>query len=172
MKVLFFRHGIAEEREGYTGDDMERTLTRKGKTKTRQAALGLARLYECPDMIFSSQARRALQTAEIIKDIFKKAELVETGVLNPGAGLENFIQLLEGLESDLKTIILVGHEPDFSDIIGGLIRANLESGGPVQDEVQIRLKKASCADLDVSFTGQGVLNALYPPKILRALAKK
>ena len=62
MRLLVFRHGIAEERSA-DGTDAARALTAQGVERTRAAARGLAAFADPPDVILSSPRTRALQTA-------------------------------------------------------------------------------------------------------------
>jgi broad specificity phosphatase PhoE len=55
--VYFLRHGKAESRGSWPGDDDLRPLTAAGEEIMRQAALGMKRLGVAPDVIVTSPGR-------------------------------------------------------------------------------------------------------------------
>ena len=72
------RHGKAEPRSD-AKPDFERELTSVGRKKVKQAAQGLARcLYNDRNVqIWSSPVKRALQTAELVRNEFGKKNQVQ-----------------------------------------------------------------------------------------------
>ena len=129
MKLYFIRHAIAMERAEWSDDDLLRPLTDKGRKRARQAFEGLSRIADEPDIIFTSRATRAVQTAEILNKAFPGARLEQTELLNPGAGLEDLRLLLHQNDMESRIAALVGHEPDFSEMISGLLQGRSETNG-------------------------------------------
>lgn len=169
MKLLFVRHGIAMDRPEFEGDDLERPLTEEGKRKAEKAFLGLARIYDDPELILHSPAKRARQTAALLAERFSRSELRESVLLGPGAGYASLLQCLAGLDEGLELVALVGHEPDFSEMISGLLQSSRESGER-PGFLHLDLRKASCAEVELHAPGAGELRSLLAPKILRKLA--
>ncbi len=169
MKLLFIRHGIAMERPEFEGDDMDRPLTEEGVRKAQKAFLGLARIYDDPELILHSPALRARQTAAILAERFARSELRESTLLRPGAGYASLVQALGGLDEGLDLVALVGHEPDFSEMISGLLQSPRE-GGERPSFLHLDLRKASCAEVELHSPGAGELRSLLAPKLLRKLA--
>lgn len=163
MKLLFVRHAIAEEREGFAGDDLERPLTQRGIKKAKIAFSTLAKFYPKPSLIITSEALRAIQTAGILSSAYNNGvDSIETHLLNPSTGIKNFTEALTPFYEKNKTIAIVGHEPDFSNIISKIIS---------DCEVSLDIKKASVIEVEVDKEFKGRLNFMIPPKILALMAK-
>jgi len=152
MQLYFLRHGEADWPDWKKSDD-ERPLTDFGKKEMRDVAKFLARLKVRPDLIVTSPLPRAAQTAEIAAD-YLKAKLRKDELLAPGFGMSELRTIFKRHRS--KALMLVGHEPDFTNVISGLTGASL------------KLSKAGVALLDVDpESEEGKLLWLFPPKFAR-----
>jgi phosphohistidine phosphatase len=152
MELYFLRHGEADSPDWNKPDD-ERPLTKRGKIEMRDVAKFLGRLKVRPDLIVTSPLPRAAQTAEIAAD-YLKAKLRKDELLAPGFGMTNLRTVLKRHRA--KVLMLVGHEPDFTNIISGLTGASL------------KLSKAGVALLDIDPEAEeGKLLWLFPPKIAK-----
>jgi phosphohistidine phosphatase len=162
MRLYLFRHGIA--RDAHKGeDDAARPLTQEGARLTTAAAQGLAQLIDRPDVILSSPRLRALQTAELLGQVFdRKPEILkETGVDAPAAIIHHL------RKRDESSIIVVGHEPTLGTLAQQLVAGVAEPCG-------IELKKAGCAFLEIAWGKSdrpvhAMLHWLVTPAILRAM---
>lgn len=166
MRILFVRHAIAMSREEFTGaDDLDRPLTDIGRKKARRAFQGLVRFYGSPDRILHSEASRAVETAEILSEI-SDAPMKQTGELNPGAELSRLLSLLDEHGKSSESLAIVGHEPDLSEFVSGLIQVH--TGDPAY--LHLNFKKAACIEVRMHGRGVGELVSFLPPKLLRRLA--
>lgn len=149
MKLYFLRHGKADWPE-WTKSDDERPLTKKGAKEVGKVARLLAQLEVAP-LILTSPLPRASQTAAIAAKVLG-LEMREDKNLKPGFDATKLAKIVENLSAD--ELMLVGHEPDFSQTIAEL------TGGA------IKLAKAGVAlvDLDPSAMTCRLL-WLLPPKI-------
>jgi len=153
MELYFLRHGEADWPDWKKPDD-ERPLTKHGKKEMREVAAFLKRVKAKPDLIVTSPLPRASQTAEIAADGLK-IKRREDKLLEPGFGRADLERLLKKYPEE--SLMIVGHEPDFSEVISEL------TGG------SLKLPKAGIAlvDLNRSWRG-GRLLWLIPPKIATA----
>ena len=122
-----------------------------------QSGRTLAALNLGIDAILTSPYTRARQTAEIAAQELKMTDgLVEDQRLSSGFGIEQLAAILQD-HSTARALLLVGHEPDFSEIVSAL------TGGS-----EIVFKKGGLArvDLDNPAALRGRLAWLIPPKIL------
>jgi phosphohistidine phosphatase len=141
--IWLLRHGDAEDD---AEDDAARRLTPKGERQARQAGLALARLDVTVDACLTSPKERAAATARhACESLSIEPEVVEAlrgGDFDPAE-----------LAAGRGTVLLVGHEPDFS-------RAVQRATG-----ARIDLKKGGLAVID-----DGALVTLLRPAQIRAIA--
>ena len=157
LKLYFLRHGEADNRQDWHGDDSERPLTAGGKKRMKREAAGMRKLKLPLDIIISSPLVRALQTAEIVaKAHGSTARLVTDGRLRPGFGPKHLAALVAE-HRDARGLMLVGHEPDFSETI-----SRVTGGG------RLVMKKGALAYVEVEDRDsvKGSLVWLAPPKVL------
>lgn len=157
MRLYFLRHGRAEERSVWNGDDVRRPLTEPGVELLRAEAETLRRLAIEPEMIITSPYVRAAQTAEIVAEhLDLKGRLLHDERLSPGFGMPALKEILQENEH-AGSVMLVGHEPDFSDVISAL------TGGG-----RIVLKKGALARVDLPdhSVKRGALVWLIPATVL------
>jgi phosphohistidine phosphatase len=132
MRLYFLRHGVAEQRGKWTGPDEARPLTKEGIDRMITQAERMAKLGLRPDLIVTSPFARAAQTAQIVAERLERTEsLVSDDRLASGFDLRAFSRVLKD-HSTAPTVMLVGHEPDFSQVIGQLVggaRMVLKKGG-------------------------------------------
>ncbi len=118
MRLLLIRHAIAEEREDFaqTGQpDDKRPLTKRGKRRMRQAAIGLRSLVPELSTLASSALVRALETAGIVSAAYQDLEVQILDALAPGGTLTELAAWLRARRAD-STTALVGHEPDLGQL--------------------------------------------------------
>ncbi len=157
MKVYFLRHGLAGERSEWKDDDAKRPLTDEGKEKTERVATTIARWGLGLDLIISSPYDRAYQTAEIVaRQLEMPDKLLQDDRLMPGFDADQLIKLLAAYPKATR-ILLVGHEPDFSETISRLI-----GGG----RIVVKKGGMACVDLPDPQSPKGDLLWLVPPKLI------
>jgi phosphohistidine phosphatase len=153
MYLYFLRHGEADWPDWNKPDD-QRPLTKRGKKEMHEIGKFLAQVKAKASLILTSPLPRALQTAEIAAQHLE-VKCREEGLLRPGFGKSELKRLLEKYPEE--SLMLVGHEPDFSRALAGL------TGGSV------KLSKAGLALVDVDLSaGTGRLLWLVPPKIMKS----
>ncbi len=118
------RHGLATPR-GAAGitDDAKRPLTPEGKKKMAEIARGLTRMGIEVDWIVSSPLVRAVETAAIVAEAHStKVPLDISDTLSPGGSPEALMAFL-AKHPHRRRVLVVGHEPDLSDLAARLIGA-------------------------------------------------
>lgn len=154
MKLYLMRHARAEDRKP-GGLDSERELTGSGKTKAASKVSKLTDELSGLDVVLTSPAIRAMQTAQIVVD-----HLNEPGLLKVDDHLEvgSDAGLILAHLRDLNysgDVMLVGHEPWLSDLAARLI-------SPTGD-AQIKFKKSAIMRIDLYawMDGAGTLEKLW-----------
>jgi phosphohistidine phosphatase len=135
--MVLLRHGTAVP-HGFGGlEDEERPLIARGEREARDAGRALRALELRPDAIVTSPLVRARQTAKLAAAELGMRSIVDDA-LRPGFGREALDGLL--LRHPGDTLVLVGHDPDFSDLLreltgahacmakGGVARIDLHGG--------------------------------------------
>jgi phosphohistidine phosphatase len=156
VSLHLLRHADAGDPEKWQGDDAARPLSEKGMRQAERLGEHLARVGFEPDAILSSPKVRALQTAEIVGRALGASVTADdrlAGSLDPGS--------IDGLLRDAgspRRPVLVGHDPDFSELLADL------TGAP-----NLTMKKGALARVDLGDgirPGGGVLRWLLPPDLL------
>src|SRR5271166_1397671 len=93
MMLYIMRHGLAEEPTP-KGDDSARKLTPKGADKIRKAAAGMRAASLAFDMILTSPAARAAETAEIVANELGGPKPKAVPELSTGASPANAMEAL------------------------------------------------------------------------------
>jgi phosphohistidine phosphatase len=140
--IWFLRHGEAENTE----PDSERRLTKKGERQSRDAGTTLKTLGVKPEICLASPKVRARDTALLACEAIGVDVTIEPRL---AGGRFDPLELAAGLDD----VLLVGHEPDFSDAIAQL------TGG------QVDLKKGGVAGVD-----EHHLCVLLRPRETKAIA--
>ncbi len=119
--IYLLRHGDAEDGDG---DDAGRRLTAKGERQARDAGRALAALEAGIDACLTSPKVRAAETARLACE--KLGLEPETAPELRGGGFDAL-----ALAAGRGDVLLVGHEPDFSNEVARLTgaRAKLKKGG-------------------------------------------
>ena len=98
-----------------------RYLTQEGRAFFRKTARTLSRNGLTPDLILTSPLVRAVQTADILAEALRyEGSLQVADGLEPGCGMKGIASLL-GRFRDVGEVVMVGHEPDLGDAVGGLL---------------------------------------------------
>lgn len=157
MELILVRHADAERN---APTDFDRNLSEKGRTQAATVGAFLTAKQFTVDRILTSPLNRAVQTAEILAEHLKPRDGVhKDGRLACGMTPDIAYEILWDCEME-SSILLVGHEPDFSSLFADLV--GMDSG------YQIKMKKAAVAILDLEKPGRGggTLLALVPPKLI------
>ena len=153
MELYFLRHGEADWPDWKKSDD-ERPLTKHGKKEMREVATFLKRVKARPGLIVTSPLPRASQTAEIAGERLK-IKCREDKLLAPGFSREALERLLKKYPEE--SLMIVGHEPDFTGVISELTGATL------------KLSKSGTALVELNRSWRnGRLLWLLPPKVATA----
>jgi phosphohistidine phosphatase len=143
MHLYLLRHGVSEEAKP-GGVDADRALTSDGRKKLRHVLKTVAEARVKPSLMFSSHLKRAVQTADIAKDVLGyEGEIVKTKTLAPAASAEQVWEELRIHKSE-PSIMLVGHNPLFDYLAAFLL------GAP---NLKVDFKKGAIMRIDVESFG-------------------
>lgn len=154
MDLYILRHADAVDR---AETDAQRELTQKGHIQSERVANFLRAPDRRPDLVLTSPFVRARQTAAAIAKACK-IELVEVPWAACGMVPTTAQREIQGYAA-FKTVLLCGHQPDISRLIGAYTSIN---------EGLIDVRKASLTHLTLLSSTSAVLNAFIPCKLLPA----
>jgi phosphohistidine phosphatase len=126
MKTLYIvRHAKAIQTSEI--DDFDRELTTIGYNDAIKVGKRLAVINIKPDVILTSPAKRAMQTAKIIAEEINKSELDIKSNRNIYEGdMNNIIDLIKLLPDDNEQVMLVGHNPTLKILADFLYEKKVE----------------------------------------------
>ncbi len=114
-RLILVRHGKANP-EHKEENDIERDLIKKGQKDSKLIADVLKKNSIKPDLIISSVADRAVQTAEIFADVMgiEKSEIKKEQFLYDGYTTGQLSDYIGEQSDDLNNIMIIGHNPFIS----------------------------------------------------------
>ena len=157
-ELRFLRHAHAGDPAKWTRSDAERPLSDKGRNQAARLGRMLASIDDRPDVFITSPKVRAVQTAEgVATAMGGKVKIVQDPRLGGPLDLATVDAIVRDA-GDTERPCLVGHDPDFSELLGELIGLGMLS-----------MRKGAYARVDVGHpygTGRGQLRYLLPPDLI------
>ena len=121
IALHLLRHADAGDPDAWQGDDAERPLSDRGVSQAESLAGHLARIRFAADVILTSPKVRAVQTANIVAGAVGAEVRVEERLVGP-LRLGSARRLLRDA-GEPRRPVLVGHDPDLSDLVAKLTGA-------------------------------------------------
>jgi phosphohistidine phosphatase len=118
-ELWLLRHGKSDR--DTLGPDFDRPLKPRGRRAVQRLGDWLLERQLRPDLIITSPARRALNTAQLICDALK---LHKSPSLEPRlyfTGTESIKNVLAECPSTAQRVMLVGHNPDLETLLTELV---------------------------------------------------
>ena len=133
-RLILCRHAKSSWKD-ITLEDIDRPLNKRGKRDAPEMGRRLAAQEIKPDVIVSSPARRARNTArQLAKALgFKKKNVIIIDKLY-AASPEELLEIIHQFSDALSMVIMVGHNPEMTmtaNILGGLDIDNVPTCGLV-----------------------------------------
>jgi phosphohistidine phosphatase len=154
QQLWLIRHGDAEPHGAR--HDADRRLTAKGEKQARMAGEALARLGLEFAAVYTSPRVRARDTAHLAAEALK-ADPVIHQPLSAGFDADEARALLAAA-GDGARVLLVGHEPDFSQTVHDLTGARID------------LKKGGIAGVRVDGSAAELIDLLRPREVEEIVA--
>jgi phosphohistidine phosphatase len=154
-ELYFLRHAHAGDPTAWSAPDASRPLSEKGIRQAERIGRHLAEVGYGTDAIITSPKIRAARTAEIVAEHLDVPVTVDPRLAGP-LTLEDLGDVLTDAGHPTKPM-LVGHDPDFSDLVSELV------GAPIE------IKKGALVRIDLDGLiepGGGSLRWLLPPSLL------
>jgi phosphohistidine phosphatase len=160
VKLIFIRHGLAEGHFSQNQDaDFERNLTEEGIKRLIKTFKLFKKSEQKIDVIFSSPLARAIQTAELLWDFYREADLELMADLDILDDPLHLVEYISFLPAD-GCYAFVGHDPHLTTVIASLLALH-----PEHDFMTI--KKGGICVLEGRMWEGFNLELLISPKFLK-----
>jgi phosphohistidine phosphatase len=150
------RHAHAGDPGRWNGPDSERPLSEKGRHQAESLGFFLAEAGFQPDVIATSPYLRALDTARLVATPLEMPVVVRDELAG-SLDARRIEQLLAALGNPSRPL-LVGHDPDFSELAAELTGA-----------AELPMRKGTLIRIDLVRPvrpAQGIVRWLVPPELL------
>ncbi|MFN2167340.1 MAG: SixA phosphatase family protein [Anaerolineae bacterium] len=169
MRLLtLLRHGKSDWNAAFDSD-YDRPLAERGRRDSPFVGEYFADLELVPDLIVSSPAERARQTAQLFAEGAGYGRAIRWEDRMYAASSGELMSVLRTFPDDAEHVLMIGHNPGFEDLAARLIGADAYGMA-----LGVRLPTAAAAhiQLDVDAWNQvqanrGQLQWLVTPKMLR-----
>jgi len=162
-RIYVLRHGKSDWDADY-GADHDRPLKGRGRRAARLMGRFLTGAGLEPDVVISSSAVRALTTARLAAEAGSWGCEIAVQPDLYGASRDRVLAEVQAVDERADSVLLAGHEPTCSDVIGSLIGSG-----------EVRFPTAALACIDVPAArwrtvefGRGRLVWMVTPKLLAA----
>jgi len=163
MKTIYIiRHGKSSW-DNPELKDHDRILLNQGIRRTEKVARFLASKNIKPDLIISSSAVRALETAKIIAGHLNFPEHnIRTDSNIYYQGTDYLMELLYGLSNDINSVMLFGHNPTFTYFANKFLDKRID-GLPTTGTVSVSFNTDTWEDINLADKNT---NFVIAPKML------
>lgn len=120
--LIVLRHGKSDRGPGLEVD-FERPLKKRGMRAAERVGRFLAESGQKPDLVLSSSALRARETARLAAEAGGWSCAVHLTDDLYEARPESVLEVVRGTDDDVHRLVVVGHEPTSSALIGLLTGA-------------------------------------------------
>lgn len=157
-ELHLLRHAHAGDPAKWRGDDFARPLSEKGRDQADRLGRHLAAIGFSTDALIASPRARARETADVVAEHLQVPVRLDDRLAGPLSAA--VVERILADAGDPARPVLVGHDPDFSELLALLTGAGA-----------ITLRKGAMARVDVDrplTLGEGVLGWLLPPELIPA----
>ena len=169
-RLILFRHAKSDWQQGT--QDHDRPLSERGRLAAPSMGQYMAGEGLTPDLALISSARRARETWALASPAFADAVTMRDEPRIYEASVEALLTIVREVGSEIRTLLLVGHNPGFEDL-GKLLAGR----GERADLARLRSKVPTASLIVIGFgaetwngvaPGRGRLERFVTPKSLGA----
>lgn len=123
MRIYLVRHATAQDKcEALP--DLERSLVKKGEKEAGAVAAYLASRHAAPDLMISSFANRAIETAHIFAKAFlySRQRILLRDTFYGNSSAEDLVKEIRKQPDKYRSLMLFGHDPAFSQLAAYLVK--------------------------------------------------
>jgi phosphohistidine phosphatase len=117
MKTLLLLRHARPASTSPNGRDFDRPLTDVGRAAARRVGQLLRQKEIKPEVVFSSPAARARETADLVCEAAGLSTQIRFDARIYEASSEELLQIVSEAEDGAETLLLVGHNPGLAELI-------------------------------------------------------
>lgn len=118
-RLMLLRHAKSNWPTGVA--DRDRPLAARGREAAPVMGRYLADELLLPDLVLVSPARRTVETWELVAAMLPEKPAVQFEPRIYEAGTDRLLDVVQAIEGDVRTLLMIGHNPGFADLATGLI---------------------------------------------------
>lgn len=128
MKQLLLMRHAKSSWDQVGQPDFERTLNERGKKDAPEMGKRIKHHGFMPDLMVVSPAKRTTKTAKAVAEVLQYPEhdIVFDSTIYE-AHIDDVMRIIRGLPVDTKKVILIGHNPTFTGLVGYLTNSFIEN---------------------------------------------
>jgi phosphohistidine phosphatase len=166
MKTLLLLRHAKSSWDSPAARDFDRPLSGRGERDAPKVGKALKQSGVEVDLVVSSPAQRARQTADAVLGAAKYKGPVKFDENIYEAAVGDLLAVVRGLPDDDETVMLIGHNPGFEELLGTLCGAPTASAStrmPTAALAMVELDSDRWRDVDA---GAGTLCWMLVPRLL------
>lgn len=113
---MLLRHAKSSWKD-ITKTDHERPLNKRGKNDASKLGKTLKKINIMPDIIISSTAIRAIETAKLVAQYCEYNKELETDPLLYASSYIDYLNIISTISDENQKAMVVGHNPTIEDVI-------------------------------------------------------
>jgi phosphohistidine phosphatase len=152
-------------------DDHERPLAPRGREAASLIAKHILNEGYEPDLVLVSSAKRTQETFSLVRSAMPNCKFVIKRELY-GASLEDLLEIICGVETPVKSLMIIGHNPGLAELTESLVD-EAKSNPAAMKHLSVDFPTASFALFEFKLNhwsdvglGQGNLRQFITPKLL------
>jgi phosphohistidine phosphatase len=127
MKTLYFVRHAKSSWEEQGVDDMERPLMEKGIARTKKIIRFLNKQKITVDLMISSPAVRAYETARLIAEgIDYPVKKIEKNMTIYDGSIDRILDLIYGTPNEVRSLMIFGHNPTITNLVNLFLHPGIE----------------------------------------------
>jgi len=126
VKILYLTRHAKSSWKHPDLSDFDRILNKRGKHDAPLMGVFLKNKRISPDLILSSPAKRAIQTAKILaRELEYPHEKIQTNQHIYLADSDTLVNILQNVSDESQRLMLIGHNPGLTHLANHLADANI-----------------------------------------------
>jgi phosphohistidine phosphatase len=143
MKTLYLLRHAKSSWDDPSLKDFDRPLNTRGLKAAPKIGAYMLQEKIRPDVVLSSPALRAKQTTHIVCEAAGLSSLINFDERIYEAGVQRLFEIVTGFEDDIKTAVMVGHNPGFEELLAALTGESQRMPTAALACIELRIKKWS-----------------------------